>query len=157
MKETTASESRKSVKITLDEDHSRFGIYGYHPGNPGEIIVIRPNEAFDASDDNFGNKTLKTETFNHSLIITPHALINDWTPRTIDELEAQHFEVLNPRPPQIMLLGTGTAQHWPSPQILASLTNQGIAVEVMDTAAACRTFAILASDGRDVGAALLIA
>ncbi len=153
MKEAPASETRQSVKITLDEDHSRLGIYAY---NPGEIVVIRPNEEFDAQDSGFGNKTLKTETLTQSLIIMPHRLISDWAPRNIEQLEQQHFEALFPKPPQILLLGTGVAHHWPAPQVLSSLTNQGVAVEVMDTAAACRTYAILASDGRDVGAALLI-
>jgi len=153
MDNTAASESRKSVKITLDEDHSRFGIYAY---SPGEITVISPNEDFDAQDNSFGNQTLKKETLTNSLIIMPHCLISDWAPRDINGLEKHHFEVLPAKPPQILLLGTGAIHLWPSADILGSLTNQGIAVEVMDTAAACRTYAILASDGRDVGAALLI-
>jgi len=153
MKNTAAAESRKSVKITLDEDHSRFGIYAY---NPGEITIIRPNESYSAEDNGFGHKTLKKETLTNSLIIMPHCLISDWAPRTIDDLESQHFEVFPNKPPQILLLGTGSGHHWPPANILASLTNQGVAVEVMDTAAASRTYAILASDGRDVGAALLI-
>ncbi len=153
MKETHTAETRKSVKITLDEDHSRFGVYAY---NPGEITIIRPNEEFNTQDSGFGNQTLTTETLVQSLIIMPHCLISDWAPRNFAQLEQQHFEVLFPKPPQILLLGTGVSHHWPAPQILSSLTNRGIAVEVMDTAAACRTYAILASDRRDVGAALLI-
>jgi len=153
MKEPTAPEMRQSMKITLDEDHSRFGIYAYHPG---KITIITPNEEYDANSTDFGNKTLKTETLSQSLIVMPHCLISDWPPRTIDQLEQQHFEVLFPKPPQILLLGTGENHHWPSPQVLAELTNCGVAVEVMDTAAACRTYAILASDGRDVAAALLV-
>jgi len=152
MTSTAASESRKSVKITLDEDYSRFGIYAC---NPGEITIIRPNDTYNADDPSFGHKTLKKETLTNSLIIMPHCLISDWEPRAIDDLAAHHFDVLA-KPPQILLLGTGPGHHWPAASILASLTNQGIAVEVMDTAAACRTYAILASDGRDVGAALLI-
>ncbi len=153
MKNTAAPESRQSVKITLDEDYSRFGIYAYHPG---EITIIRPNEAYSAKSDGFGHQTLKKETLDDSLIIMPHCLISDWAPRNIDELTEQHFDVLPQKPPQILLLGTGASQIWPSANILGALTNQGIAVEVMDTAAACRTYAILASDGRDVGAALLV-
>jgi len=153
MKNRAATESRKSVKITLDEDYSRFGIYAYHPG---EITIIRPNDAYNPDSDDFGHKTLKKEALTNSLIIMPHCLISDWAPRTIDDLAPQHFNVFPGKPPQILLLGTGTAHHWPPAEVLASLTNQGVAVEVMDTAAACRTYAILASDGRDVGAALLI-
>ncbi|MCF6323699.1 MAG: Mth938-like domain-containing protein [Gammaproteobacteria bacterium] len=152
MDNTVASESRKSVKITLDEDYSRFGIYAYHPG---EITIIRPNDAYKSDDEGFGHQTLKKETLTNSLIIMPHCLMSDWAPRTINDLAEHHFEIFSP-PPQILLLGTGSAHHWPSANILGSLSNQGIAVEVMNTAAACRTYAILASDGRNVGAALLI-
>lgn len=153
MKESAAEEMRQSMKITLDEDHSRFGVYAYQPG---EITIIAPDETYDASSSSFGNKTLKTEAFSQSLIVMPHCLISDWPPRTIDELEQHHFEVLFPKPPQILLMGTGESHRWPEPQVLATLTNHGVAVEVMETAAACRTFAILASDGRDIAAALLV-
>ncbi len=152
MNNTAVPESRKSVKITLDEDYSRFGVYAY---TPGKITIICPNDSYNPDDEGFGHQTLKKETLTNSLIIMPHCLMSDWAPRTIDDLAEHHFEILK-KPPQILLLGTGAAQHWPSASILGSLSNQGIAVEVMDTAAACRTYAILASDGRNVGAALLV-
>lgn len=154
MENTSAADVRQSMKISLDEDHTRFGVYAYAPG---EITIIAPNDGSNTKDEGtFGNKMLKKETLMQSLIIMPHCLISDWSPRAINELTAEHFEVLMPKPPQILLLGTGITHSWPEHQVLAPLTNMGVAVEVMDTAAACRTYAILASDGRDVGAALLV-
>ncbi len=147
---------RKSVTITLDEDYSRFGVHAYQSG---EITIITPRTATEVKAvpaSHFGNKELKTEVLTQSLIVMPHCLISDWPPRNIAELEEQHFEVLMPKPPQILLLGTGVSHRWPAPHLLASLINLGVSVEVMDSAAACRTYAILASDGRDVGAALLV-
>lgn len=152
----SAAHDRQSVKITLDEDHTHFGVYAYRPG---EITIIAPraaDETDEAAHSNFGDQRLKTEVLTDSLIVMPHCLISDWPPRSVAELAQYHFEVLLPKPPQILLLGTGISHQWPAPGVLAALINQGISVEVMDTAAACRTYAILASDGRDVGAALLV-
>jgi uncharacterized protein len=45
---------------------------------------------------------------------------------------------------------------FPAPAVLAALLTRGIGVEVMDNAAAARTFNLLAGEGRRVVAALLI-
>ena len=58
--------------------------------------------------------------------------------------------------PEVVLLGTGARLRFPPAAVLAPLTRAGIGVEVMDTAAACRTYNILAGDGRRVVAALLM-
>ena len=54
-----------------------------------------------------------------------------------------------------MLLGTGRRQRFPHPRLTAALAQAGIGLEVMDTAAACRTYNILMSEGRRVLAAFL--
>jgi len=58
--------------------------------------------------------------------------------------------------PAVALLGTGAEQHFPSPELLAPLTSAGVGVEVMTTAAACRTYNILMAEGREVAAMLLM-
>ena len=55
-----------------------------------------------------------------------------------------------------MLLGTGSRQRFPSSDLFGIVTGAGIGLEVMDTAAACRTYNILVSEGRMVAAALII-
>lgn len=55
-----------------------------------------------------------------------------------------------------MLFGSGARLQRPHPRLLATLTNRGIGVEVMDTGSACRTYNFLMSDGRRVAAALLM-
>ena len=61
------------------------------------------------------------------------------------------------RKPELALLGTGARLQFPDRRALAPLQEAGIGVEVMDTAAACRTFNILLAEGRRVVAALLVA
>ena len=55
-----------------------------------------------------------------------------------------------------LLFGTGRCQRFPRPELLRPFMAARIGVEIMDTAAACRTYNILALEGRNVAAALLI-
>jgi len=58
--------------------------------------------------------------------------------------------------PELVLIGTGAKFEFPEPARLAPLRSAGIGVEVMDTAAACRTYNILLGEGRGVVAALIV-
>jgi uncharacterized protein len=64
---------------------------------------------------------------------------------------------LLPLKPELVVLGTGTRLRHPAPELIRPLIEAGIGLEVMDTAAACRTYLVLSSEGRQVAAALLLA
>jgi uncharacterized protein len=55
----------------------------------------------------------------------------------------------------LLVLGTGRRFALAPPGLVAALRAVGVAVEAMDTAAACRTFPQLAAEGRRVAAALI--
>jgi uncharacterized protein len=55
----------------------------------------------------------------------------------------------------ILILGTGPEIAHPPPAFRAALEAAGIGVEPMASPAACRTYNVLLSEGRRVGAALL--
>ena len=86
----------------------------------------------------------------------PDHIIENWQAQTFQQLTAEHFELLFPFQPEIVLLGTGTTLCFPSPSITKELTALKIGVEVMDTNAACRTYNILMAEGRNVAAALFV-
>ena len=90
-----------------------------------------------------------------SLIVLPDEVITGWA-NTLDLLATQHFDTLALRAPEIILLGSGRKLRFPSPALFAGLIRAGIGVEVMDTPAACRTYNILAAEGRRVAAALIL-
>ena len=94
--------------------------------------------------------------FSRSFIVTPDALIDDWPPQTIAALRAEHLDVFHDLRPEILLLGVGATQTFPEYSLLAELMNRQIPVEVMDTAAACRTYNILFAEDRAVAAALMM-
>ena len=56
----------------------------------------------------------------------------------------------------LLLLGCGSAMRPVAPALRAALRRAGIAVEPMDTGAACRTFNVLLGEGRRVAAALVV-
>jgi uncharacterized protein len=90
-----------------------------------------------------------------SLIVLPDELVTDWA-ETLSLLSVVHFDAIVMRAPEIVLLGTGLRQRFPSPVLYRGLLAARIGVEVMTTPAACRTYNILAGEGRRVAAALIL-
>lgn len=103
-----------------------------------------------------GQVTINAETVTRSVIVTPEQLVRDWPPQQFEELKEHDFMPLVALAPEVVLLGTGALLRFPGPHVLAPLRTRGIGVEVMDTAAACRTYNILMAEGRNVAAALLM-
>jgi uncharacterized protein len=66
------------------------------------------------------------------------------------------IEINKVRHPEVALLGTGSRQRFPHPRLSRALNEARIGLEVMTTAAACRTYNILMAEGRKVAAALLL-
>ncbi len=90
-----------------------------------------------------------------SLVVTAAQLYFDW-PSNWHELTPAHFDFLLTLQPEIVLLGSGAGQKFPQPAHLRSLAAARIGVEAMATPAACRTFNILAAEGRNVVAAIIL-
>ena len=91
-----------------------------------------------------------------SLILTNREVISAWEPSRLSDLTAAHMDLVLSLDPELVLLGTGAKQQFPPLEVLSRFHRAQIGVEVMDTAAACRTFNILVAEGRHVAAALLM-
>jgi uncharacterized protein len=94
--------------------------------------------------------------YTGSLILSTTAIMPDWGARSTDALNLDLLAPALALDPQILLLGTGELQRFPEPRISAEIMAMGIGLEVMNTAAACRTYNILASEDRKVVAALIL-
>jgi uncharacterized protein len=55
----------------------------------------------------------------------------------------------------LLILGTGERQVLPAPSVRRAFAEAGVALEAMDTGAACRTYNVLLAEGRPVAAALI--
>jgi uncharacterized protein len=94
-------------------------------------------------------------------VVTSHCLVHrraiyEWQPGAIDRLTPVDFSDALALQPEIILFGTGRAQQFPGIELVTHIMQQGIAFEVMDTAAACRTFNVLNGESRAVVAALIV-
>lgn len=95
------------------------------------------------------------EKHTQNIIVQPTALLAGWTDSTLDTLTAGDVHKLLGCNAEIILLGTGKQLRFPPADLLRPFARAGIGLEVMDLQAACRTYNILAAEGRNVAAALL--
>jgi uncharacterized protein len=91
-----------------------------------------------------------------SLLILPGG-VYPWEAGAAAELSA---EVLRPVLDEgaslsFLLLGTGPAQLFPSPDLRQRFAAAGLGLEAMDTGAACRTYNVLLAEERIFAAALI--
>ncbi len=96
------------------------------------------------------------EKIEHSIIIGSRGEKVPWNCARFELLTEAHFAMLAASQPELVIFGSGARLRFAPPQLLRSLISQRIGVETMDTLAACRTYNILAGEGRRVIAALLI-
>jgi len=95
--------------------------------------------------------------YRENLLLTATTVTPGWAPAGFDALTAADFEALLAHRPEVVLFGAGATLRFPPPGLVRALTDASIGIEAMDTAAACRTFNILAAEGRAVVAALIVA
>ncbi len=93
--------------------------------------------------------------YEEALLLVPGRGVEPWPVKRLEAISSAELERLAGLEPEVLLFGTGPRQALPHPALLAPLLARRIGCEVMDTAAACRTYNILLSEGRRVVAALV--
>ena len=121
--------------MPLAEDHitSRYSIQGYEPGQI----------------------TINDQVHTESLVLSPEQIFTPWLVNSVDDLLPENLSCIFALKPDVILLGTGEKQIFPSIEILGYFAQQGVGVEVMNTGALCRTFNILIAEDRHVVAAVI--
>jgi uncharacterized protein len=102
-----------------------------------------------------GYVSVNNVRYEKCVIVTPEA-VSEWAVDRFESLVAADFAFIAELKPEIVILGTGAKQRFPAPDLGRALATSGAGVEVMDTRAACRTYNILASEGRKVVAAIVL-
>ena len=92
---------------------------------------------------------------HQGIIVCANGTVETWTPAVLADLDERNVQQIISHGPEVVLLGTGARQQFPPPELLRPFVENGLGLEVMDTAAACRTFNVLASENREVVAGLL--
>lgn len=95
--------------------------------------------------------------YRHSVLVPWQGEVLHWDAAGVADLTPAHFERMAALQPEVVIFGSGPQLRFVSPALMQALMARRIGVETMDTAAACRTYNVLASEHRRVLAALLLA
>lgn len=102
-----------------------------------------------------GKFRVSGQVFEGAIIVTPDETLVWDGGRSVVDLKADSFQFLTAKAPDVVLLGTGKTMAILPLELRRELKALGLAVESMDTGAACRTYNVLMAEGRRVAAVLL--
>lgn len=103
-----------------------------------------------------GKATIRNTPYTDSLIVFPEDIETQWPVTDINSLKATDFNTICQFKPEVLIIGSGDKLVFPHPKTFVTLIDFGIGYEVMDNAAACRTFNIVVGEGRKAVLALII-
>jgi uncharacterized protein len=95
--------------------------------------------------------------YHSSLVLGASQVLDDFAPRSVGEIDAAAVARVLELQPDVVLLGTGARAQFPPPSLQAEFLRRGVGIEVMDNAAAARTFNVLIGEGRNAVAVFLLA
>lgn len=95
------------------------------------------------------------DVFNRPFILSGQRIVPEWNISCVDDINEETLQAVFDLEPEVVLIGTGNTQVFLPPAVQVHFFRRNIGFEVMATDAACRTFNVLAAEGRQVVAALL--
>ena len=121
-----------------------------------ELNLERPRDYLFVRKADAHTVVVVDRPFTASIILARDKVIDDWGVRDIAAMTPANAEPILALQPNVVLLGTGARQQFPSQEVLAAFLQRHVGIEVMDNAAAARTWDILASEGRNVVAGFIL-
>jgi uncharacterized protein len=103
-----------------------------------------------------GSVWIGNQSYSGSVIVPWSGPVLPWAPVDFNAVTQAHFDEILQLQPELVIFGSGARLRFPPPALLRGLIARRIGVESMDSAAACRTYNVLVSEGRTVVAALLL-
>ncbi len=99
---------------------------------------------------------IQGELYDASVLVPWAGTPQPWKVERLDQLTPAHFEAVLAMNPEVVIFGSGAKLRFVSPALYRSLIDKRIGVETMDSGAACRTYTVLANEGRRVVAAIML-
>jgi uncharacterized protein len=123
----------------------------------GPALKLQPDQSSAQTISGYGPGWVAVgqEKITYNVVLGSHGERLEWA-GSFEQLGPEHFEMLAGLQVEVVIFGSGDRIRFPRPAWLAALSARRIGVETMDTPAACRTYNILAQEGRDVAVALLL-
>jgi uncharacterized protein len=116
-----------------------------------DVLQVQSIKAYGSGWVQVGDERLTS-----SVVVTSHGGRFAWHCTRFEDLSHAHFEQLADLQTELVIFGSGTKLRFPPAGLTRALVERQIGVETMDTPAACRTYNILAAEGRRVAVALLL-
>ncbi len=98
---------------------------------------------------------VNNQSIKSAVILDAHSLQIESELREVCDLNTTHISYVLTLKPELVILGSGIQQIFPTSQWSAQFLKAGVGFEVMDTGAACRTFNVLIAESRRVVAILI--
>ena len=92
--------------------------------------------------------------WSDAIALTAQEIITPWHSVPLADLTEDNFSLLLEYSLELVIVGSGAKSEFPPRELMFAFARRGVGLEVMDTAAAARTFNVLAGEGRQVGAVL---
>lgn len=117
------------------------------PG-PAEVQLIRSYGP--------GRFLIGEREWHGPVLVTPRAT-TAWQASRAEDVSPENLAILKEADPpaELLVLGCGPRAVFLQPAVRMALKAAGLAVEVVDTGSACRTYNVLVAEGRRVAAALI--
>ena len=121
-------------------------------------MKLQPDKSSVQSITGYGDGWIAVdgERIDSSVVIGSSGLRQPWHCRSFAELTIGHFSQLADTDAELVVFGSGDRIQFPPGAWMAAIIGTPTTLETMDTRAACRTYNILAGEGRRVVVALLI-
>ncbi|MFK7794335.1 MAG: Mth938-like domain-containing protein [Gammaproteobacteria bacterium] len=100
--------------------------------------------------------TINSQCYEKSLYLSPNTFIESIPLSQSANLNLESIQFIIDLKPELVILGSGMSLQFPPALVIAHFASNKIGFEAMDHSAACRTYAVLSSEQRDVGMLLLI-
>ena len=119
------------------------------------LLLDAPDYAFRVRHADGRSATVNDDILRAPFALLPERMLGPWPVASAADLDVAALAPLLEAGPALIVLGTGARQVFPPARVLATCLQRGIGLEVMDNAAAARTYGILAGEGRRVLLAML--
>lgn len=104
---------------------------------------------------NEGRPQIQGQQYQRSILLDAHG-VRPWAPADFQAITAESLAPLAVAGIELVLLGCGKRQAFLPPELLLPFIGLGLGVEVMTSAAACRTWNLLLADGRRLMAGIIL-
>ncbi|HKN79192.1 MAG TPA: Mth938-like domain-containing protein [Lysobacter sp.] len=120
-----------------------------------QLNLERPDYTWYLRGADGAHALVNERTIERSFVIAPESLVEDWPVVDAKAMQAEDLAPMFALTPELIVLGTGPTQRFPSAAVMHACLSRGIGFEVMDNAAAARTYSVLAGEGRRVVAGFI--